>query len=87
MTTWQTPYSLEISLKDATELHASPSQHTWSNLADNADGWQESSFSCGTLNALQGLRVEGADEESDVPGLVRFPAGTDKIIQLSAGEQ
>lgn len=35
---------------------------------------------------MQGLRVEGADMESDVPELVRFPAGTERIIQIAAGE-
>ena len=35
---------------------------------------------------MQGLRVDGADMESDVPELVRFPAGTERIVQIAAGE-
>jgi len=35
--------------------------------------------------AMQGLREEGGDGDSYVPGKVSFPAGAGRIVQVSAG--
>lgn len=40
----------------------------------------------GGTAAAQGLREDGGDGDSYVPGHVSFPATADRIVQITAGE-